>query len=436
MPLDLRKAVFAVIAGSLVAPPCQGQTAVPKARTILDFPNFEPREWSLQVAEVAPGGIVRIEGNAGAPPARPALAKGDYLLAVAPDRSPGYPLLFKARVESVDGPNKVVVKVDPGAAARIAEGKSCALVRPSKAAEDRLPGLPGFIPCGRKPPESPVEAEADSLSQSTLNLKFLALALANYESSNGNLPPATILGPDGKPWHSWRVLLLPFLEQMELYQEYDFSEPWDGPRNRKLIDRMPDIYRDPIHGDPQGHDTHYAALVGSWKGKNGLVHAAFPPPVARMKSARQPLDEVLAASSKSKLSEVSDGQPNTLAIASVAADRKIPWTKPEDITVGPDFPGLGQAGGIAAPYRTGPKLDGPRASPVLLMDFSTLVLLDSIDLKDLRAMTTRDGGEVIDVARIPTQPPPAARPNFDRSKPGRLKVEILGDGTARAWVER
>ena len=436
MPLDLRRSAFVVIVASLVAPLCNGQTATPKGRTILEFPNFEPREWHLQVAEVGLGGTIRIEGDGEPQPGRPALAKGSYLLAVAPDRTPGYPLLFRARVELVEGGNKIVAKVDPGLAGRIVEGKSCTLLRPPGGAENRLQlqALPAFIPCGRKPPESPAAAEAAHLSQSILNLKLLGLALANYESVNGSLPPSAILGPDGKPWHSWRVLLLPFLEQMELYQEYDLAEPWDGPKNRKLIDRMPDVYRDPIHNNLKGHDTHYTVLVGSWKGPSGAAHTAFPPSGVRMKSARQTLDDLFMPDPRPKLPEVTDRPENTLAIVPVSPDRKIPWTKPEDITVKPDFPGLGQPGGIAAPYRTGPKLDGPRAAPVLLLDFSTLVLLDTIDIKDLRALTTRDGAETLDLARVPTHTLP--KPNFDPTKPATLKVEMLGDGTARAWSER
>jgi Protein of unknown function (DUF1559) len=436
MTPDFRMAVFALIATSIAAPIASGQQAAPGSRNILEFPDFVPRDWSLQIAEVGPGGSVRIEADGGAQPDRPALAKGYYLLAVAPERIIGYPLLFRARVEEVAGPNKVAVTVGPGAAGKIEAGRSCALVRPPGVAEDRLRTLPDVIPCGRKPPESPAEAEAANLSQSTLNLKLIGLGLANYESSNGSLPPAAILGPDGKPWHSWRVLLLPFIEQMELYQEYDFSEPWDGPKNRKLIDKMPDVYRDPIHGDAKGHDTHYAVLVGEWKGRSSTIHTAFPPSKVRMKSPRQTLSELFTPDPRPKLAEATDGPEKTIAVVPVSPDRKIPWTKPEDIAVGPEFPGLGKPGGIAAPYRTGPKLDGPRAAPVLMRDFFTKIVLDTIDPKDLRALTTRDGGpaESLDLARVPTQP--EAKPNFDPSKKPTLKVEILVDGTARAWAER
>src|SRR5437016_5175694 len=69
------------------------------------------------------------------------------------------------------------------------------------------------------------------------HLSLLSVGLHNYHAGNGHFPPAYILGPDGKPWHSWRVLILPFIEQQRLYNEYNFDEPWDGPNNRKLASR-------------------------------------------------------------------------------------------------------------------------------------------------------------------------------------------------------
>jgi len=84
------------------------------------------------------------------------------------------------------------------------------------------------------------------------------------------------------------VLLLPFVEQQELFSQYDFSQPWDGSNNIKLLDKMPDVYRDPAQGDRQGRFTHYATLVGAWKGPAGghEIHTAFPPSGNTMKQAR------------------------------------------------------------------------------------------------------------------------------------------------------
>jgi uncharacterized protein DUF1559 len=68
------------------------------------------------------------------------------------------------------------------------------------------------------------------------------VAVATYHDTYGTLPPAYIADAEGKPLHSWRVLLLPFLEQRELYEQYDFDEPWDGPNNRKLLAQRPSVF--------------------------------------------------------------------------------------------------------------------------------------------------------------------------------------------------
>jgi Protein of unknown function (DUF1559) len=98
------------------------------------------------------------------------------------------------------------------------------------------------------------------------------LAVANYHDANGHYPPAYVVGPDGRPWHSWRVLVLPFIEQQELYDAYRFDEPWDGPHNCTLAERMPKIYRFHNRSEPGQTTTNYLAVIGPntmWPGAEG-----------------------------------------------------------------------------------------------------------------------------------------------------------------------
>lgn len=102
------------------------------------------------------------------------------------------------------------------------------------------------------------------------------MAVANYQDAKGHYPPAYVLGPDGRPWHSWRVLILPYIEQNDIYKAYDFNEPWDGPNNRKLADKMPRIFA--FHGDhkPGNTITNYVAVVGPetmWPGNKSRLHS-------------------------------------------------------------------------------------------------------------------------------------------------------------------
>ena len=230
----------------------------------------------------------------------------------------------------------------------------------------------------------------------------MGLGLHNYHQTFTNFPPAVIFGPDGKPWHSWRVLILPYLEQTALYNQYDFNEPWNGPKNSKLLDKMPAVYRDPIYGNEKGHFTHYAALVGAWKVGNSEVHTALSPEGIKQGPVKpgQPAAFNFSDPAASSMRNVTDGTSNTIVVAPVSPDRKIPWMKPEDITVTADFPGLGQPGGIAAPYKSGEAPNAPRSAPVLILDGSVRMIPDSINVTMLRALTTRDGGEVIDSSSL------------------------------------
>lgn len=70
------------------------------------------------------------------------------------------------------------------------------------------------------------------------NLRAIGLAMRHYHTKYGTFPPAYVANSDGRPIHSWRVLLLPFMGQQALYDAYCFDEPWDGPHNSTLHDRL------------------------------------------------------------------------------------------------------------------------------------------------------------------------------------------------------
>ena len=94
------------------------------------------------------------------------------------------------------------------------------------------------------------------------NLKNLAIALLNYQSASKKFPTRATFNADGKPLLSWRVLVLPFLGQEEekLFEEFHLDEPWDSDHNRKLIARMPAVFKNPRIDKPGM--TNYLAVVG------------------------------------------------------------------------------------------------------------------------------------------------------------------------------
>jgi hypothetical protein len=73
------------------------------------------------------------------------------------------------------------------------------------------------------------------------NQDVVAQAIKNYRSDRGNFPPASVLDENGQPMHSWRVLLVPFIQQNLFYSHYDLDEPWNGPHNQRLLQGYVDV---------------------------------------------------------------------------------------------------------------------------------------------------------------------------------------------------
>lgn len=108
------------------------------------------------------------------------------------------------------------------------------------------------------------------------HLRSLTHAIATYAYVNGGaLPPAWIADASGRPMHSWRVLILPYLDQRALYDKYRFDEPWDGPHNRKLHDTVLEVFRCPDDsGGKKSTMTSYVAVVGPetfWPGAESVT---------------------------------------------------------------------------------------------------------------------------------------------------------------------
>jgi hypothetical protein len=305
--------------------------------------------------------------------------------------------LVRIEVTDVGEKNALTAKSEAEAAQTLKPGDVVALVRPGRMTTARIKALPAVIPLLKEnDPNAPASMrdslakarQAALLSRSVNNLKQIGLALHNFHAAYNSFPPAIVFGPDGKPWHSWRVSILPFLEHVQLFNQYDFTQPWDSPKNRALLDKIPSVYRDPLNGDEPGAGsvTHYAALVGE--------KTIFPPRGSRITVAGGVASgDLFKGVSRAS---ITDGTSNTIAVAPVDPARKIPWTKPEDLDVGEGFPGLGQPGGIF----THALDEGRGVAPVLFMDGSVRSLAAQIDLATLRALTTRAGGEVITQDRI------------------------------------
>lgn len=347
--------------------------------TELTFQVFSPpgsATWRVGAADAAGRLTLTREG----PGDIAALAAEGYYLVIPVAEGPK--AFARVLVEDVDD-KAVTARTSPEAIRALGEGTAVRLVRPFPLTTRQIRSIPELVTLAGPTEDAAKAAKmAASRARSVNNLKQIALALHNYHAANDHLPPAVVRGPDGKPWHSWRVLILPYLEQARLYNQYDFSQPWDSPKNLQVLDKMPDVFRDPVYGDNKGHFTNYAALSG-----DGTL---FPPEGMTMKGDGK-VALGFEPDGKTTFADVTDGLSNTIAVAPVSPERKIPWTKPEDIRYDEDFPPLGEPKGIAAPY----KINDVKAAPVMVMDGSVKMLSSRTEPPMLHALITRAGGEIV-----------------------------------------
>jgi hypothetical protein len=188
-------------------------------------------------------------------------------------------------------------------------------------------------------------------------MKELALDTLNYQHTHGQLPPAVVYGKDGRPLYSWRVLLLPYIEQQDLYKQFHLDEPWDSPHNLPLLERMPGAYAPPPGKKSRIPAYHTVCHVFVGKGT--------------------PFEE----GKEVKITEdcFPDGTWKTILI--VEAGPPVPWTKPEDLPYDADAP-------------------LPRLDPLFhelirvgLANGSVRYVRKHISETTLRAAITRNGGE-------------------------------------------
>ena len=149
--------------------------------------------------------------------------------------------------------------------------------------------------------------EAARRNQSLSNTQQLGLAMLNYHDVKDAFPAHAIYSDAGEPLLSWRVAILPFVEQPELYHRFRLDEPWDSPHNLPLMSEMPDIYFDHSSRSLSVDDgkTHYLGVVGPRSAFSGGRTAVA-------------------------LDSISDGPAQTLLVVQVDDQHAVEWTKPVD----------------------------------------------------------------------------------------------------------
>jgi hypothetical protein len=222
---------------------------------------------------------------------------------------------------------------------------------------------------------------AAARAESQNNLKQLALGCIMYEADHKRFPPAVVYSRDGQPLYSWRVLILPYVEQNDLFQQFKLDEPWDSAHNIQFVKRMPRLFHHPSGPPADQGLTHYQVFRSSGM-DDGRGRAIFRGDRINAHPLSLGPPGLLTGSDSLNISRVSDGLSNTILVAE-AAD-PVPWTSPQDM----DFRRDG-------PLPRLPDVFGGRCNVV----FGDGVVrgIDPRRIPDdvLRGMITANGGEVV-----------------------------------------
>ncbi|MCL2710958.1 MAG: DUF1559 domain-containing protein [Planctomycetaceae bacterium] len=200
--------------------------------------------------------------------------------------------------------------------------------------------------------------------QCTNNIKQIVLALHNYHDTHVAMPPLHSVDNAGRPLHSWRVLILPFIEQNDLYEQIRLDEPWDSAHNRQFHNRMPTIYQCP---SSSGSGCNYSGIAGE----------GFEP-------AREAWRGWYEGRRGIGFGQIRDGTSNTLAIVEV--NEPFNWMDPNaDITLNELVRGINSGGRVGSNHTGGINVG--------MFDGMVQFITDDTDTNTLRAMGTRAGGE-------------------------------------------
>ena len=214
-----------------------------------------------------------------------------------------------------------------------------------------------------KQPSAATAADA-AKQRSVRNLKQLALAAQNFYDRHMSLPARYSVDANGVPLHSWRVFLLPFIEQNELYKQIRLDEPWDSEHNRQFHSKAPELFRRPGSSDP---GCVYSCVV----------YSCAVDQTAALQPAKEPGSQL-----GFRLGAFIDGTMNTVLF--VERKESVCWMDPEADLTFDEF-----LADVA---------DAPDAVPAVFLDGRAALLPNASEPSVLKAYVTRAGGEIVPVA--------------------------------------
>ena len=217
-------------------------------------------------------------------------------------------------------------------------------------------------------------ANDEEMKSCVNNLQELTRAFHSYHAIHKRFPPPFTVDANGKPLHSWRTLILPYMntndelyERLGLFENIRFDEPWDSTHNKQFHDKMPTVFRcsQSTRGNPE-RDTIYCMVVGK-------------------ETIGSPDGE------GTRINQITDGTSNTVMLV----ERKTPvcWMEPTDVLQEHAYLGVNK-------HERGIGSEHPGRVVVSFADSSIHFLKENADLKTLKAFLTKAGGELPDASQI------------------------------------
>jgi len=203
---------------------------------------------------------------------------------------------------------------------------------------------------------------AKPASDAPNSMKNLALAMHNFHDSTGAFPAQSLVDQQGKRLLSWRVMVLPYLDKAALSQEFHLDEPWDSTHNRKLIEKMPAVFRS-AGGNAKSGTTRFVAPLTK-RSTMGRVGPGV------------------------RIQDITDGTSNTVWLVQADESHAVIWTKPDDLVIDEKDP-IGSM--------IGPETKGFWTS---IADGSARFLSRDNDPSTLMSLFSIDGGEIIDSSAL------------------------------------
>jgi hypothetical protein len=322
---------------------------------------LEPNEDAVGIAAAFPATVISLFLQSAPKDNSPASAAIRCLTELEWARASGSPpdsrLKLEAKFDDPETATEFAAQANSSSVSMFGDGEKTELVVADReyVTLSKLSGKP-IAEIGKASRDAAIKAENSN------KLRQLGLAFFTFESAYNALPPQSLTDPAGKRLLSWRVLLLPYLGEEELYKQFHLDEAWDSPHNLALLEQMPDVYRSKTSNKEQELKPGQTRIVAPLTANSIMGKVGGP----------------------TRLRDITDGTSNTILLVEAAPSAAVPWTKPADLVVDLANPGVG----LVTP--------GQSSLLAAFADGSIRTLPSSIDPNTLKAYLSQDDGEVIE----------------------------------------